>query len=30
VPEIGKVNFLSKSQRQQIRGGNSARLFGLG
>jgi len=29
VPEIGKVEFLTASQKQQILGGNAARLLGL-
>ena len=30
VPEIAKVEFLTESQKQQILGGNAARLLGLG
>lgn len=30
VPEIAKVEFLTENQKQQILGGNAARLLGLG
>ncbi len=30
VPDIGKVEFLTESQKRQILGGNAVRLLGLG